>query len=339
MANDRHIGPELIAEIGQAHDGSLGMAHAFIDALADARVDTVKFQVHIAEAESSPQEPFRTPFSYEDATRFDYWKRMEFTRDQWQELKRHCDASGVGFLASPFSLKAVDLLESIGAPRYKIGSGEVTNLLLLDRIADTGKPVLLSSGMSTLEELDVAVGRIADHGVPFSVFQCTTSYPTPAERVGLNVLGELRTRYQCPVGLSDHSGTIHALLAAIALGADMVEFHVVWNRRQFGPDSSSSLDMDQIRLLAEGARFISAALTNPVDKSDIQPFSDVKGIFEKSLSLNRSLPAGSKVERQHLETKKPAGQGIPASEYESVVGRALARSMDQWAFLNWSDLE
>ena len=339
MQNDRPTRPELIAEIGQAHDGSLGMAHAFIDALAESGADTVKFQVHIAEAESSLQEPFRTPFSFEDSTRFDYWKRMEFNREQWQELMEHCADAGVEFLASPFSIEAVELLESIGAPRYKIGSGEVTNALLIDRISETGKPVLLSSGMSTFDELDKAVQRLARKSIPVSVFQCTTAYPTPADRVGLNVITQLQQRYNCPVGLSDHSGQVFAMLAATALGASLLEFHVVWDRRQFGPDSSSSLDMKGVQTLRSGTEFISRSLAHPVDKSDASAFADVKQIFEKSLAVNRDLEAGESIERQVLESKKPAGLGIPASQYERIQGRVLARPLKKWEFLNWTDLE
>ncbi len=138
-----------IAEIGQAHEGSLGILHSYIDALSSTGVSAIKFQMHIAEAESSEYEPFRVKFSYEDATRFDYWKRMEFTLEQWKGIKKHCDEVGLEFLCSPFSNLAVDWLEEIGVNRYKIGSGEVNNFLLLEKIAQTKKPIILSSGMSS----------------------------------------------------------------------------------------------------------------------------------------------------------------------------------------------
>ncbi|RZL16570.1 MAG: N-acetylneuraminate synthase, partial [Pedobacter sp.] len=147
----------IIAEIAQAHDGSLGIAHSYIDALADAGVDAVKFQTHIAEAESSIFEPFRVKFSYEDDTRFDYWKRMEFTEQQWAGLKEHCEARGVEFMSSPFSGAAVELLNRLGVKRFKVGSGEVNNLLLLHQIAQTGKEIILSSGMSNFSELDKTI--------------------------------------------------------------------------------------------------------------------------------------------------------------------------------------
>ena len=146
----------IIAEIAQAHDGSLGILHSYIDALATTGIDAIKFQTHIAEAESSIHEPFRVKFSYVDDTRFDYWKRMSFTLEQWQGIKKHCDEVGLEFMSSPFSLAAVELLEAVGIQRYKIGSGEVSNLLMLDRICRTGKPIILSSGMSSMDELDQA---------------------------------------------------------------------------------------------------------------------------------------------------------------------------------------
>ena len=141
--------PYIIAEVGQAHEGSLGMALSYIDALAETGVDAVKFQIHIADAESSVYEPFRIKFSQQDKTRFDYWKRMEFSPEEWEILKSRCDEKQVEFLASPFSNEAVDLLEELQVKRYKIGSGEVSNFLLLEKIAKTGKPVILSSGMSS----------------------------------------------------------------------------------------------------------------------------------------------------------------------------------------------
>ncbi|MDH7504394.1 MAG: N-acetylneuraminate synthase family protein, partial [Verrucomicrobiota bacterium] len=195
--------PMLIAEVAQAHDGSLGMAHAFIDLIAGAGADAVKFQTHIAAAESTPAEPWRVKFSRQDATRYDYWKRMEFSPAQWRELKHHATQRGLVFLSSPFSFEAVDLLEKLRVPAWKIPSGEITNLPMIERIVGTGRPVLISSGMSAWSQLDAAVAVCRGARVPYAVFQCTTAYPCPPEKIGLNVLEELRRRYDCAVGLSD----------------------------------------------------------------------------------------------------------------------------------------
>ncbi len=329
----------LIAEIGLAHDGSLGMAHAYVDALAQTGIDAIKFQTHIADAESSPFEPFRIPFSYQDATRFDYWKRTAFTLEQWKELKQHCDEAGLEFMSSPFSNLAVDWLEDIGVKRYKVGSGEVNNLLLLEKISRTGKPVIISSGMSSYAELDKTVDFLRKRQMDFSILQCTTAYPTRPEEYGLNVIGELKARYGVPVGFSDHSGYPEACIAATALGAEILEFHVVFDKRMFGPDVPASLTIDQAAYLAEAARKIETARLNPVNKNDITKFSDVKRIFEKSLAVNKDLPAGHVLTFDDLEAKKPKGYGLDASLFKEVIGKKLKVAKKQWEFLRNEDLE
>ena len=203
----------VIAEIAQAHDGSLGQAHAYIDCAAKAGADSVKFQTHIARAESTALEPWRVKFSKQDETRFDYWKRMEFTAEQWAGLKTHADEKGLVFLSSPFSGEAVELLRKLGMTAWKVASGELTNLPMIQEMARDRKPLMLSTGMSPLGEIDAAVKIVQDANAPFAVFQCTTRYPSPPEAIGLNVLDELRARYNCAVGLSDHSGTIYPALA------------------------------------------------------------------------------------------------------------------------------
>jgi N,N'-diacetyllegionaminate synthase len=331
------IKPYLIAEIGQAHEGSLGILHSYIDAVASTGVQAIKFQMHIAEAESSEYEPFRVKFSLEDTTRFDYWKRMGFTLEQWKGIKKHCDEVGLHFICSPFSNLAVDWLEEIGVQQYKIGSGEVTNLLLLEKIAKTGKPVILSSGMSSYAELDTAVAFLKDRNVPLSLLQCTTAYPTRPESYGFNVIHELKERYQVTVGFSDHSATIAAGIAAVALGAEILEFHVVFDRHMFGPDSKSSLTIPEVSELVIAARAIYKALQHPMDKNINNQYTALKAIFEKSLAVNRDLPKGHVITFDDLETKKPKGYGMDALRFETVLGKTLKRDLKQWDFLNEED--
>ncbi len=330
---------QLIAEIAQAHDGSLGILHSYIDALAAAGVDVVKFQTHLAAAESSVHEPFRVNFSYEDATRYDYWNRMGFTEEQWIGIKAHCEEAGVEFMSSCFSQAAVDLMERIGMARYKVGSGEVSNFLLLEKMARTGKPILLSSGMSSWRELDAAVAFLRDFGNDLTVLQCTTAYPTPPERVGLNVLTELRERYpDVKVGLSEHTAKVATGLAAAALGADVLEFHAVFDRRMFGPDAGSSLTIDEITQLAAGVQDIRTMLAHPVDKTDNSAYAGLKQIFEKSLAVSQDLPAGHCLTFADLEAKKPAGYGIPARQFREVLGKQLTRNLAQYDFLREEDI-
>jgi N-acetylneuraminate synthase len=330
--------PYLIAEIAQAHDGSLGILHSYIDAVSKTGVQAIKFQMHIAEAESSIHEPFRVQFSKEDATRFDYWKRMEFTLEQWQEIKAHCDVVGLDFICSPFCNLAVDWLEAIGVKAYKVGSGEVNNFLLLERIAQTGKPVIISSGMSNFEELDQTVAFLKSKNTEISILQCTTAYPTKPEQYGFSVMEELKTRYQVPVGFSDHSAKVSTGIAAVALGAEILEFHVVFHRSMFGPDAIASLTLEETQALVEAVNDIHLAQNSPVDKNSNDDFKALKSIFEKSLAINKNLPAGHTLTFADLESKKPKGFGISAADFQQVIGRKLKADKTQWDFLNEEDL-
>lgn len=329
----------LIAEIGQAHDGSLGILHSYIDAISATGVNAIKFQMHIAEAESSIHEPFRVKFSLEDATRFDYWKRMSFTKEQWFEIKQHCEQVGLDFICSPFSSLAVDWLEEIGVKMYKIGSGEVSNLLLLDKISKTNKPIILSSGMSSFEELDTTVAFLKDRNVDLSILQCTTSYPTLPNQYGLNVIEQLKERYNVKVGYSDHSAKISTGIAAVALGAEILEFHAVFDRKMFGPDSKSSLTITEIKDLAVATNEVFSALQNPIDKNDNSKFTELKQIFEKSLAINKDLKNGDIIRIDDLESKKPKGYGINASDFSTIVGKKINKDLKKWDFLNFEDLD
>ncbi len=330
--------PYIIAEIGQAHEGSLGILYSYIDALATTGVDAIKFQMHIAEAESSTFEPFRIPFSKEDATRFDYWKRMSFSLQQWIEIKAHCDALEIEFLCSPFSNLAVDWLEEVGVNQYKIGSGEVNNFLLLEKIAKTKKPIILSSGMSSFEELDKTVAFLKERSIEFSILQCYTSYPTQPEQYGLNVIQELHKRYQVPIGFSDHSAKMETCIAATALGACILEFHVVFDRQLFGPDAKSSLTIQETKDLVVAIRTIAKAIDNPIDKTNNDGITDLKQIFEKSLAVNKDLPENHILTFEDLEAKKPKNQGILASNFENVIGKKLVTAKSKWDFLNEEDI-
>ncbi len=329
----------IMAEVAQAHDGSLGMAHAFIDAVAAAGADAIKFQTHIAAAESTPDEPWRIKFSQQDATRYAYWKRMEFTEEQWQGLKQHADQSGLIFLSSPFSSEAVDLLKRVGVAAWKVPSGETTSTPMLDQILATGLPIILSTGMSPLSEIDDVANRVQAHGVPLVLLQCTTAYPCPPEKVGLNLISFFQERYNCAVGLSDHSGTVYPGLAAAAIGIQVLEVHVTFNRDIFGPDVPASVTLDELSKLVEGIRFIEKMMTNPVDKEMIAgEFSELRATFTKSIVARHNLKAGKVLKADDLALKKP-GTGIPASRLSDIIGRRLKRSLTADTLIAESDLE
>lgn len=329
----------IVAEVAQAHDGSLGTAHAYIDAAAQAGADAIKFQTHIASAESTPGEPWRVKFSRQDATRYDYWRRMEFTEEQWFGLAAHAEERGLIFLSSAFSFEAVDLLERVGVPAWKVGAGETSNIPLLEKMAATGKPVILSSGMSSWEELDAAVNCVRSNGSPVGVLQCTTAYPCPPEKLGLNVIGELRQRYNCPVGLSDHSGTVYAGFAAATLGANIIEVHITLSRKGFGPDVPASITPKGLKQLVAGVRFIERALMNPVDKQAMaESFTELRQVFGKSVVAARALKDGHQLTITDLAFKKP-GTGIPAARYREVLNRQLCRDVAANTLFSEEDFE
>jgi N-acetylneuraminate synthase len=339
----RSVGPGepalVVGEVAQTHDGSLGLAHAFVDAIADAGADAVKFQTHIAEAESTPAEPFRVAFSQQDESRYDYWRRTAFTEEQWAGLAGHARERGLLFLSSPFSLEAVDLLEGVGVPAWKIGSGEVANPALLDRVARTGLPVLLSSGLSPIAELDDAVARVRAAGAPVAVLQATSAYPCPPEQVGLNVIPLLAAHYGVPVGLSDHSGTIFPSLAAVVLGASILEVHVTLSPNMFGPDVPASVTTAELAELVRGVRFLERALASPVDKDAVaEELGDLRALFTRSVVAAADLEAGTVLSEANLALKKPAG-GLPPGRLAELVGRRLRRPVAADAQLTEDDVE
>jgi N-acetylneuraminate synthase len=314
------------------------MAHSFIDAIADAGADAVKFQTHIAAEESTQSEPWRVPFSKQDGSRYEYWRRMEFTSKQWLGLKEHADERGILFMSTPFSDMAVELLSEIGMSVWKVASGEVSNLPLLRKITEKNAPIILSSGMSELTELDAAVQLVTSRGNPVAVLQCTGSYPCAPEKVGLNLLREYRERYNLPVGLSDHSGQIYASLAAVALGAEVIEVHVALSREMFGPDVPSSVTTAELAQLVDGVRQIERMIGSPISKDAVSgSLSDVKRAFTKSVVAGSDLTAGTVLTTENLKLKKP-GTGLPPAEIHRLLGKTLLRDVKADEMLDAQDV-
>lgn len=326
----------LIAEIGSVHDGSFGNAVKLIEAAAACGADQVKFQTHIAEAETLADAPM--PPYFKGEPRLQYFRRTAFSRDQWRELAAAARSNDVRFMSSPFALEAVDLLEDIGIEVYKIPSGEVTNLPLLERVAATGKPTILSSGMSGWGELDAAV-EVLRKGGPLMVMQCTSAYPCPPEKVGLNLLAAMRDRYGLPVGFSDHTLGNAAAIAAATLGATAIEKHFTFSRLMYGSDARTACEPPQFTQLAESLREVAAMLAAPVDKdATMGELDGMKKIFEKSIVTARPLAAGTALSLDDMAFKKP-GDGIGAARYKEMLGRVVARDLPMDHKFSMSDFE
>jgi len=334
---NRPVGPGspalVIAEIGNNHDGSLGQARALIEAAAEAGADAVKFQTHIADAEMLPSTP--TPPHF-DEPRFAFMQRMELTLDQHRTLKALAEERGLLFFSSPFSVAAVELLEQVGVPAYKIASGEVTNPPLIEAIAATGKPVLLSTGMSGIEDIEPAIATLKAAGTDVVLLQCTSAYPCPPERVNLNAMATLSERFGVPAGLSDHTADIYTSIAAVALGAVAIEKHFTLSKRLYGPDHHASLVPEELARLVDGIRQVEAARGDGAKEHDTG-LDPVRATFEKSIVAAADIPAGTALDASLLTTKRP-GTGIPAARIHEIYGRSTARDLARDDLLAEADL-
>ena len=327
--------PWIIAEVGSVHDGSFGNACKLIELSARCGANVVKFQTHVAEAETLESAP--APSYFKAEPRLAYFKRTAFSRDQWRELKKIAHANQLGFMSSPFANEAVDLLEEIEVDIYKIASGEVTNTPLLERVAQTRRPVVLSSGMSDWSELDRAVEVLRAGGGDLTVMQCTSAYPCPVERAGINVIGEIAARYGVTTGFSDHTQTIAAPVSAVAAGATVIEKHITFSRAMYGSDAQFAMEPPEFEQYCKELRNAWAIAASPVDKADLGKLRDMKQVFEKSIVTAVPVPQGQQITREHLAFKKP-GTGIRADRLELVVGKRASRDLPKDHMLNEKDL-
>jgi N,N'-diacetyllegionaminate synthase len=323
----------IVAEIGNNHDGSVRFAERLVEATAEAGADAVKFQTHIAEAEMLPSTP--TPPHF-DEPRWDFTKRMELSLDDHVHLKAFAEERGLVFFSSPFSVEAVELLEQVGVPAYKVASGELTNPPLLEAVAATGKPVLLSSGMSGMEDVERAAATLRSGGSELVVLQCTSNYPCPPELVNLRAMVAMGGRLGVPYGLSDHTPGVWTSVAAVALGAVVVEKHFTLSKRLYGPDHHASLTPEELARLVEGVREVEAALGSGLKERD-PSLDPVRATFEKSIVARTRIPEGAVLELGMLTTKRP-GNGISASRIAEVVGRTVVHELEPDHQLEEADL-
>lgn len=323
----------LIAEIAQAHEGSVGIAKSMIDMAADAHFDGVKFQAHIANEESTVQEPFRIKGSSQDETRFDYWKRMEFGLDCWEELRDHCRKRSIDFICSPFSVKAAKMMDKLGVSKWKIGSGEVYNTELIDYISGGDIPIIVSTGLSNEPLISELVQKLGRQRV--TLLYCVSRYPSKCEETDILRMKDYKEQYNCKVGISDHTGTPFPALAAVSLQADVIEVHITFSRSMYGFDAKASLEPAELCLIS-AHRDAMHAMLNAQD-SDESVKEEMKAIFSRSIGIARDIPAGTMLRREDLRMKKP-GTGIPIEMIDSVVGSVTVRDLKSYDLLRRDDL-
>tara|TARA_A100001388_G_C28774344_1_gene506196 strand:+ start:1591 stop:2607 length:1017 start_codon:yes stop_codon:yes gene_type:complete len=315
----------IVAEIAQAHEGSLGIAHSLIDSAKKAGATDVKFQMHFAEEESSNEDKFRINSFPQDKNRYSYWKRMEFSLLQWKELFKHCREIEINPIVSPFSHKAIELCNELGISSLKIGSGETSNIPLIKHAASKASEIILSTGMSGWLEIDNAIKEInflEKKNLNIIILQCTSKYPTNLEEIGIENIKSIFERYKLPSGLSDHSGKLSPSLAAVSQGyTSMVEIHITYSKECFGPDSKSSLEILQFKQLVELIRETEILISNKVDKDVIPPdIKKIKLLFSRSMFAKVNIPKGTKFNKEMIIYKKPGG-GLNFNQEDLVIGK------------------
>ncbi len=329
--------PLVIAEAGINHNGNLALAKEMLRVAKQAGADIVKFQTHIADAEMLPDlEMGAEAGSHVTRSLFDIMSECSLSFDNHVELKNEADKLGILFLSTPFSVEAVDLLERVGVRAYKIGSGEVTNLPFLKYVREKGKPIILSTGTATWDEVRKAVHVLRDNVPGLILMQCTSNYPTSYENVNLGVIDRMREEFQVPVGLSDHCEGNYACFGAIAKGACMVEKHFTLSRLLPGIDQKSSIEPHELEDLVVGVHSVAAALG---DKKGLNEEAlKVRHGFSESVVTISAVKAGEEFkEHINLWVKRP-GSGIPSYELQDVVGKRAKRDLPENYLLKREDI-
>ena len=332
---------EIIVEIGNSHEGSIGIAKSFIDMAAQAGAKTVKFQMHIAEFEGVPDEPFRIKFSDQDQSRSDYWRRINFSLDGWRVLHEYCNEKGVEFLCTPFSVEAArTLYENRLVKRWKIGSGQAVDWPLIDYVSDTGLPLIISTGLISNAEILLLRERLTRLGSwkQTTLLHCVSKYPVKETEIDFHLMDDLRI-LGCKVGYSSHSSNWLIPLYAIAQGAEVVEVHMTPHRKFFGPDVTSSISPDEIEKLCEYAHLSFNLRRSNRTKSDhYKDVEHLRGIFRKGIYWSRSVPKNSIVRLSDLTFLKPV-RGIDVIDYERLLGMKLLIDVEEGHPVNWNELQ
>ncbi|MGH3049693.1 MAG: N-acetylneuraminate synthase family protein [Gaiellaceae bacterium] len=333
----RAIGPGepvfVVAEAADAHLGSLDTAKEMALQAKLAGADAVKFQHHLPDEEMLRDVPMSDNF---EEPLYDFLVRHALTLDQHAELLGYCREIGIRYLCTPFSHAAARELDSIGVDSFKIGSGELTDIPSLVKIAGLGHPMLVSTGMATLEEIDETVAALRETSVPLALMNCVSEYPPVYEDMNLRTIRVLQERYpDLPVGHSDHTPDLYTSFAAVTLGAHAIEKHVILDKRQPGPDQSVSVDMPELHQLVGGIRKIEAALGS--EKAVHEREAEIRAWAHRSVVSLQAIPAGATIAEEMVWTKRP-GTGIPSKQLSEVIGRVAARDIEANALLSWDDL-
>ena len=343
--DDREIGDDrpccIVAEAGVNHNGDLDRARALIDAAAEAGADAVKFQTFTAERVAAPNAPkaaYQLRSNGVSESQFEMLKKLELSPEDHLALIEHCRDRDIVFLSSPFDLQAINLLHGLDVAAFKVPSGELTNLPYLAHMAALGRPVILSTGMADIEEVEEAVEVLAANGnPPVCILHCTSNYPASPDSVNLRAMRTLHGSFGHPVGLSDHTEGFLIAVAAAARGARMIEKHFTLDKTLPGPDHKASIEPDELKEMVAGIRLVERALGDGIKRAQPEEI-DTRNIARKSVVAARDIQAGRVLEADDLTLLRP-GTGLPPAEYPNLLGRTALRDIHFGELINWDMLK
>jgi N,N'-diacetyllegionaminate synthase len=330
----------IIAEAGVNHNGSLDLAILLIDAAKASGADAVKFQTfraNLLATRTAHKAAYQDRTTAKEESQLEMLRRLELDGEAHKGLIKHCNEIGIQFLSSPFDLQSADLLETMNLPIFKVPSGEITNIPFLRHIARKGKPIILSTGMSTLGEVEEAVGVLQEAGAKeLTLLHCVTEYPAPYDEVNLRAMLTLRQAFGLPTGYSDHTPGIEIALAAVALGAEVIEKHFTLDRSLPGPDHAASLEPAELKQMVTAIRHVEDSLGTGIKRPAKCEVPNIS-VARKSVVAARALPAGHKLEEADMDIKRP-GNGLAPKSLPSLVGRTLRAALDEDEIIHWDHL-
>jgi len=331
----------IIAEAGVNHNGDIRLAHKLVDAAKEAGADAVKFQTFKAEnvvSKLADKAEYQKETTNSKESQYEMIKKLELSFEDFVKIKDYCDKKDIIFLSTPFDYESVGFLESL-VPLYKIGSGEITNLPFLEYVAKKGKPMILSTGMSTLGEVEEAVKTIINvtSSLPLTLLHCVSNYPAKYEDVNLKAMLTLKEVFELPVGYSDHTLGIEIAIAAVALGAKVIEKHFTLDRGLPGPDHKASLEPDELKKMVKAIRNVEKALGSGI-KKPAQSELKVMKVARRSLVAARDIRAGEVIKESDILIKRP-GTGILPKFKEIIIGMRLTRDVKKDNPFDWEDFK
>lgn len=321
----------IIAEAGVNHNGSLEYAKKLVDAAAEAGADAVKFQTFKAEnlvCKTAEKASYQLETTDREESQFEMLKKLELSMDMHKELIEYCNQKNIQFLSTPFDIESLNLLERLGIHCIKIPSGEITNLPYLREVGKRKKKVILSTGMSTMDEVKAAISVLNNSGAKeVSVLHCNTQYPTPMKDVNLKVIPEMKKKLKISVGYSDHTKGIEIPIAATALGAEIIEKHFTLDRNMEGPDHKASLEPDELKAMVGAIRNIEKALGINQKQVSASEEENVK-IVRKSIVAKQKIKKGTVFNQDNITVKRP-GNGISPMRWDEIIGQTAVRDFEE----------